>query len=441
MLGSVALLGSMAVAEGPAAQRAVVPVLSMIAKGTFLFPEKGRLPYGVLISAYSHDRKTFGRLLSEAHDAARSVRAADRQPPPTALITHRPELAQSDAFDMVVPVRPDLHFAGAYRNEGYSPQWMTRLYYYASSPFNVTLAMDSNAGVCRPVWPLLLEMRQWDFAVPNQLRDCPPKALWPHNFAMAYSMGPRTERLFEQWLLTQLRVGVPVDDQKTLIAAIHLTVGVLREQAPPAALRVGVLAPRAALSLITLDTTTFTHFLPAATPMIRGSVMLVHPFQHMSGGGSRGRDKNMGSCAAWNAGAGTLRTSPRGGGGRPSADNPPRVLVAFVNETSDGAKAVRFEPAASGAECRRLANETCEPRIKCRKGWSSWPFTQPLPDRADAAERRLVMPLFGDEARRKPEQRRAQGAGPDRAGRKRADKKGAVRSVLVELRRLRAAVG
>ena len=56
---------------------------------------------------------------------------------------------RSAAFDLVVPVRDDLLVKGAPREAGYTPQWFTRLYYYASSTFNLTIAMDSNPALRR----------------------------------------------------------------------------------------------------------------------------------------------------------------------------------------------------------------------------------------------------------------------------------------------------
>ena len=211
-----------------------VRVLDMKAcdTGIFMCPTTGRLPLGVLISAYSTDDGIFGRLLSEANDVGASVKRWNPDVP-TALITHRPALTSNESFDLAVPVRDDLLMKGAPRgNGGYTPQWFTRLYYYASSPFDITIALDSNAGVCGSVMPLFEATRAVDFAVPTQLRDwttaCGLSAMrsfWPHNFMMTYVITSKaTQALFQNWVMQQLQKGVPVDDQHTLFAAIHHTI-------------------------------------------------------------------------------------------------------------------------------------------------------------------------------------------------------------------------
>ena len=125
MLSAVA-----AVMAGPRAQAHTIRVLDMKACGTgmFLCPTTGRLPLGVLVSAYSTDDGIFGRLLSEANAAGASVKRWNPDVP-TALITHRPALTSNESFDLAVPVRDDLLMKGAPRgNDGYTPQWFTRLY-------------------------------------------------------------------------------------------------------------------------------------------------------------------------------------------------------------------------------------------------------------------------------------------------------------------------
>lgn len=315
------------------------PVLAMTRCGSFLCPADGvARPFGVLTTAYSRDAKTFERLLGEAHALARSVGAAGgaggaTAAPPVALVTHAPARAQADAFAFAVPVRDDLFFAGALRGPEYAPQWLTRLFYYASSPFNVTLALDSNAYVCASAWPLLRAAQHWHVATANQLRDCPSSvAYWPHCFALTFARGAATSAFFEAWLLEQLAVGVAADDQQTLFAAVH------RARRAWPSLRFGALGPNAALSLLTLDTVHYKRLLPAVTPVVRGDVLVVHM-------------PNFGTCADWNAGAGT------------GAD---RVLVAVEGRG-------RVAVATSAAACDRLANESCDPRFRCHKG-GRWSF-------------------------------------------------------------------
>jgi len=99
---------------------------------------------------------------------------------------------------------------------------------------------------------------------------------------MVFAQTSRTEVLFSRWLLAQLQLGVPVDDQRTLFVALHHAI-------KHAGLRAGRVLGGAALSLLTLDTRFFRSFLPSVTPLIVGPVTLVHPFS------TTGLD----SCANW----------------------------------------------------------------------------------------------------------------------------------------------
>ena len=317
--------------------------LEMTRCGSFLCPTNGRRPVGVLISAYSLVENTYQTLLTEAHVAGRTSKRASPAIP-TALITHKPELAEGNAFDFVVPVRPDLLVKGAPRGMGYQPQWFTRLYYYASSPFTITIAIDSNAAVCGPVEPLAAAMRLWDFAVPSQLRDC--EDAWPHNFMMAYSWSRRTEVLFERWVLAQVQAGVPIDDQQTLETAIG------SPQTRDARVKIGRIMGGAALSLNTLDTKTFRSFLPSVTPLLRGSVSIVHPFN------MPGADQ----CSNWNVEP--KRSLLRLFTG--SKSRKPHVFVALKHGSG-----VQLIPAYHAGECNSIANQTCAPPCGKRYAYHS----------------------------------------------------------------------
>ena len=59
-------------------------------------------------------------------------------------------------FSLHISPRPDLLFAGGNVDEGQRRpdkiprQWLTRLYYMAHSPYEVTWALDSNVVSCSP---------------------------------------------------------------------------------------------------------------------------------------------------------------------------------------------------------------------------------------------------------------------------------------------------
>jgi hypothetical protein len=325
--------------------------------GSFLCPEKGRMSRGVLISAYSKSEPIFHRLSAEANDAGRSAKSFSPELP-TALITHRPEAADPSAFDYVIPVRTDLLVEGALREAAYTPQWFTRLYYYASSPFNVTIAIDSNAGFCSSPLPLLEAASRWDFAVPSQLRDdC---GLWPHNFLIAYvSESATTVALFREWVLMQLQKGVPLDDQETLWHAMYSRP--VQKLSP----RLGRITSLGAISLLTLDTTFFKRLLPAVTPIFTGQVALIHP-----------RTTGL-ACPAWNDA--TTYTARGGEVLQPGWASRPHVLVATE-------LAGRLTPAFSPDECAAIANQSCAPACPPEKG--PWVFEGRAP-----AE--MIVPAFG----------------------------------------------
>lgn len=341
-----------------------VRVLDMKAceTGLFLCPTTGRLPLGVLISAYSTDESIFGRLLSEASAAGASVK---RWNPlvPTALITHRTALASNESFDLAVPVRDDLLMKGAPRgNEGYTPQWFTRLYYYASSPFDITIAMDSNAGVCGSVMPLIEATRAIDFAVPTQLRDwttaCRLSAMqsfWPHNFMMTYAIASKaTQALFQNWIMQQLQKGVPVDDQQTLYAAIHHSI-------KAAGLRPGLISSAGGVSLLTLDMVYFKAYLPAVTPIISGNVTIVHP-------------ATMFACAAWS-----------GASRRISSGSPHTAARVMVARVAPGGP--RMRPTFNTRQCAKMANQSCAPTCGVNGSWGAQTSFQRV------APQHLILPL------------------------------------------------
>lgn len=351
----------------------MVRVLDMKAcdTGIFMCPTTGRLPLGVLISAYSTNDGIFGRLLSEANAAGASVKRWNPDVP-TALITHRPELTSNESFDLAVPVRDDLLMKGAPRgNDGYTPQWFTRLYYYASSPFDITIALDSNAGVCGSVMPLFEATRAVDFAVPTQLRDwsttcglSAKRSFYPHNFMMTYVITSKaTQALFQNWVMQQLQKGVPVDDQQTLYAAIHHTI-------KTAGLRPGLISSAGGVSLLTLDTVYFKAWLPAVTPIISGNVTIVHPAP-------------MFACAAW-SGASHQSSAHKHSGARSRPHSAARVMVARMAPGGP-----RMLPTFNANQCAKVAHQSCAPACGVNGSWGARTRFERV------APQHLILPLTG----------------------------------------------
>jgi len=167
------------------------------------------------------------RFLSEAAAAARSF----RQHNPDLQIGIVTNNATVDAriFNVHVPVRADLLFQGDTTNGGQNRpdriprQWLTRLYYLAHSPFEITWALDSNAVSCTPgaaqaFLDAALATRLWGFDI-CQASQAHGKAMYPHNWNIVYRWSSATRALLRDWFLLQIRRGVTFDDQRTLHTA------------------------------------------------------------------------------------------------------------------------------------------------------------------------------------------------------------------------------
>jgi len=203
---------------------------------------------GVLLFAYGRSLE-LPYFLSEAVAAARTLRAMN----PQLHIGIVSNNASVDAalFDTHIRPRADLLFAGDQTNggqdraDGVPRQWLTRLYYLARSPYEVTWALDANVAACTPksadsFLRAALATKLWGYdMVHASQRD---GALYPHNWNFVYRWTPETAGLLNEWLLLQMHRGVAADDQKTLLVAQT------RHRASQRALRVGQIATPLATS-------------------------------------------------------------------------------------------------------------------------------------------------------------------------------------------------
>ena len=197
---------------------------------------------GILLFAYGHST-TLPYFLGEAVSAARSLRALN--PELSIGIVSNNETVDSRLFNVHMRPRSDLLFvgdltnSGQFRSDGIARQWLTRLYYLALTPFEVTWALDSNTICCTPnsadsFMRAALATKLWGYdMVQASQRD---GRLYPHNWNFMYRWTPSTSSLLREWLLLQLRRGVTADDQKTLLVAQML----LRAASIP--IRIGQLA-------------------------------------------------------------------------------------------------------------------------------------------------------------------------------------------------------
>ena len=240
-----------------------------------LCPVNGSLPRGVLFTAYSTDKEQmFHKLIPEVMMSAQSLKRYHGKDLPSCLVTHLPtKFIEASLFDYVIQIREDLLVPGFERQGagGYTPQWFTRLIYYASSPFKNTLALDGNAGFCGNVNEAFGELNHYDFAVASAARE-PCLGDFPHNYIMAYTSSDVTRELFVRWAFEQIKFGIPLDDQVTLSRAIMKLLGQYGDD-----FRFGIIETSFATSLLHHDNAFFKSSLPALTRSISTFVPIVHP--------------------------------------------------------------------------------------------------------------------------------------------------------------------
>ena len=163
-------------------------------------------------------------------------------------------------------MRVDHEFVGKdNRGDGITRQWFTRLLYMAMTPFELTLAYDTNVACCKDLTPAItaLEATDFDFAVATQRVG----TLIPHNFAIVFKWNKRTERLFERWLVAQLMTGLPVDDQ-------HSLGFVAKPMAEDKELKLRALDASLSAAYVSIDGK--NRFYPRATRRLDGSVYMIH---------------------------------------------------------------------------------------------------------------------------------------------------------------------
>ena len=190
---------------------------------------------GVLLFAYGPIRQTTGasglvHFLAEAEAAARSCRALN--PRLRIALVSNNATVDKRLFDVHLQPSENLLFVGDESNngqdrgDGIPRQWLTRLYYLALSPFEITWALDSNSICCTPAsvdafLTAALATDLWGFEiVMASQRD---GALYPHNWNFVYAWTPQVRKLLRTWITLQQRRGVTGDDQKTLLVALMET--------------------------------------------------------------------------------------------------------------------------------------------------------------------------------------------------------------------------
>ena len=185
---------------------------------------------GILFFAYGGSKRTLRVFLHEAERAGRSFR--EHNPGISLAVVSNNGSVDYSIFDTHIIPREDLLFAGDTDNGGQKRpdkvprQWLTRLYYLAHSPYELTWALDSNVFSCTPFaaqtfLSLAHESNLWDYHIAHASQNVlgqgkAQDVMYPHNFNILFMWGEETSALLRDWLLLQLRQGVSSDDQKTL---------------------------------------------------------------------------------------------------------------------------------------------------------------------------------------------------------------------------------
>ena len=228
--------------------------------------------FGILMFAYAVDKQSQSSFLQQAEHAANSWRLVDPSLQICLVCNEANLTLQKDLFDSVVLVRRDLLFHGlTTRPDGLSRQWMTRLYYMAATPFEITLALDASHIPCGEISSLApyFASESFDIAVASSSHsDSENNPLQPHNWAILYKMSNLTQLLFKEWLVRQLQAGVAADDQSTLRSS-YLT---LRSQG----LRVKKLDNAFAAAFLSVDKS--TGFFPRQTRLLQHPMKIIHSF-------------------------------------------------------------------------------------------------------------------------------------------------------------------
>ena len=247
---------------------------------------------GVLFFAYGG--RQLEHFLSEATTAARTFRAHNPQLS-IAVVTNNATV--DAAFTHRIAPRADLLFPGDTSNggqnraDGFPRQWLTRLYYMAHSPFEITWALDSNVVTCTPLAAQALldaalhtQLWGWDIAHASQHGQ---GNMYPHNFNILFKWSDATSSLMRDWLLLQMRRGVAYDDQKTLlIAEVRHMTGAARR----GVLHVGKVSAAFGAAFYAYDPRTFRLDNARVTTLLRGTTHVIH-------------SPNVSLCALFNADA------------------------------------------------------------------------------------------------------------------------------------------
>lgn len=304
----------------PSASPSPVPVAERTING---------LTYGVLLFAYSQNAAALPAYLADNAVVAEGIRAASPTIPIT-MFTNADRMlaATSGPWDSVISIPNELLLPGR--------QWWSRTMSLNSTPYDLSVMIDSGSGVCGDVMQLfsLMISEGWDMLGASGGLAGGPGGYF-QNGVLGFRGGPKFDALHATWLDIQLRMDKGGDDQHTLGHALH--------RHPE--FRAGVMQPR-----FHLIYTMMLRSRPAVRNMgMRHSLVITGPVL-ISPGVMPGASARERLCDWHNKG----RVFPH---------------VIVMNAS---AYAMTFNHAFSPAECQVLAGEPCShPEL-------NWTAVQPL---------------------------------------------------------------
>ena len=253
----------------------------------------GRLGMGVMFFTYGRNEKTLINFAKQAASSANQFRHVYPELK-LALATSRTLDVFDGIFDHVILVAPEHDFPGSNyqkRPDQLERQWLTRILYLTASPFELTIAYDSNVAPCPHAKAALqaLQKSEFDFAVASVgAKSSLSRHAFPHNFAMAFRWNAKVSSLFDDWFAEQVRMGVSRDDQNTLFT-------VLQKRRKDSDFLIRTLSPSVAFAFV--STKAKNGFYPRESRVISGPVAVIHEDPRHA----------MGLCEQYNRDAGRKR--------------------------------------------------------------------------------------------------------------------------------------
>ena len=233
--------------------------------------ERQKAGAGLLFFAYGPE-PAWTRLILLTQRAAKSFRTHNPGIS-IAVVSNAPSSrVDREVFDTHIVPRGDMLFAGNAQQEpgleGKLTQRLTRLYYLAHSPYELTWALDPDVVSCTPhvaanFLQEALEHKLWGFHMVQTSASL--SKMDPLTSNLVFLWREETSALLRDWFMLQLREGVDADDRKALhFAEQRMIMKRGRKN------HNGQLIPELSAQFVALGNGT------RATPLLRGAVHVIH---------------------------------------------------------------------------------------------------------------------------------------------------------------------